>query len=112
VPLRIRVDGVGEWTTDDYTLDEMVAAEKQRDLVWSFLLQRAGAGDAECVRALIVVWLARTEADADVAAERAGALTNRQVRVEPMEDDDRPVQYEDGLPVVDPKAAVDGQVTT
>lgn len=104
MPLTIRVDGVGEWSTDDYTLDEMVAAEKQRDVIWSFLLTRAEAGDAESVRALVAAWLARSEADPDAATKRAGALTNRQVTVKQVEDDDRPVQYEDGLPVVDPKA--------
>lgn len=108
MPLIIRVDGLGEWSTEDYTLDEMVAAEKQRDVIWSFLLTRAAAGDAECVRALVVAWLARTEADPDAAAKRAGALTNRQVTVKQVEDDDRPIEWEDGLPVVNPKAATAG----
>lgn len=103
MPLTIRVDGLGEWSSEDYTLGEMVAAEKQRDLVWPFLVKRAAAGDAECVLALVAAWLARTEADPEAAAKRAGTLTGRQFQVAEVEDDDRPIEWEDGLPVVDPK---------
>jgi hypothetical protein len=110
VPLRIRVDGVGEWTSDDYTLDEMVAVEQTCKFKWAYVVGSA-TGEAESVRALIVHWLAR-RVDLATAQKQAGALTNRQMKVEVVEDDDRPIQWEDGLPVVDPKAATDGQVTT
>jgi hypothetical protein len=111
VPLRITVDGVGEWTTDDYTLDEMVAVEQACKFKWSYVIASA-KDEAETARALVVHWLARTAPDLEAAQKRAGSLTNRQVKVEQVEDDDRPIEWEDGLPVVDPKAATDGPVTT
>jgi len=107
VPLRIKVDGVGEWTTDDYTLDEMVAAEKRAGFMWFYLVGNARR-EAECARQLITQWLARTAPDVDAAAKQVGALTGRQVAIVELDEDDRPIQWEDGLPVVDPKAAGDG----
>ncbi len=103
MPLRFKVDGVGEWSSDDYTLDEMSAVEKRAGYMWFYLIGNAKR-EAECTRALIVQWLARTAPDLDAAAEQAGALTGRQVAITEVGDDDRPIQYEDGLPVVDPKA--------
>lgn len=110
MPIRLTVDGVGEWTSDDYTLDEMVAVEQTCKFKWSYVVSSA-KDEAETARALIVHWLAR-RVDLDAARKQAGALTNRQVRVEQVEDDDRPIEWADGLPVVDPKAATDGQATT
>ena len=89
----------------------MVAVEQTCKFKWSYVVASA-KDEAETARALIVHWLARTAPDLDAARKRAGELTNRQVTVTSVEDDDRPIQYEDGLPVVDPKVAVDGQVTT
>lgn len=107
MPLKFSVDGVGEWTTDDYTLDEMCAAEKRAGFMWFYLVAQA-RHEAECARALVVQWLARTAPDLDAAAKQAGSLTSKQVAIADMGEDDRPVQWEDGLPVVDPKAAAAG----
>jgi hypothetical protein len=103
VPLRFKVDGVGEWSSDDYTLDEMAAAEKRGGFMWFYMVSQAKR-EAECTRALVTQWLARTAPDLDAAAKQAGALTGRQIDITEVDDDDRPIQWEDGLPVVDPKA--------
>lgn len=110
MPVRITVDGVGEWTSDDYTLDEMVAVEQTCKFKWAYVVSSA-KDEAETARALIIHWLARRQ-DLAAAQKQAGALTNRQIRISAVEDDDRPIQWEDGLPVVDPKEATAAPGTT
>lgn len=107
MPWRLEVDG-DTWTTQDYTLDEMVAVEKRTGFQWGGLRPHS---EAEHARALIIHWYART-GPVDDAEKRAGVLTDRQVRVTEMPDDDRPAQHNDGIPVVDPKADGDGPATT
>jgi hypothetical protein len=107
VPYRFVVDGE-EWTSEDYTLDEMVAAEKHTQIVWSGLRPDR---EAEHVRAMVAAWYSRT-GPADEADKRAGALTARQFKVTVMADDDRPAEYRDGIPVLDPKAGGDAPATT
>lgn len=105
MPLRITADGES-WTTEDYTLDEMVATEKRTGtpgMRWAYIAASA-ATDRESLRALIVVWFARPDGvTVEDAEKRAGALTGRQLQVQDVEDD-RPVEHRDGIPVVDPKA--------
>jgi len=103
MPFRFRVDGE-EWTSDDLTLGEQCDIERKLGLKWSYLDPVAEVIPRQAV---IAAWYARTM-PADEAEKRTDALTARQVRVELVEDD-RPTEYEDGIPVVG-KAA--GSATT
>jgi len=101
VPFLFRVegpDGPREWTSEDFTLDEMCMAENDTRLKWDYLDPTT---EAEARRAMIAVFFNRA-VPLDEAKKRAGALTARQVRVEKVADD-RPMEFGDGLPVVDPK---------
>lgn len=106
MPHLFRVDGE-EWTSEDYTLDEMVAVEKRTGIVWGGLRPDR---EAEHARAMVIAWYSRNMPDE--AEKRAGALTSRQFRVTEMDDDDRPAEYRDGIPVVDPKAVGGAPATT
>jgi hypothetical protein len=107
MPYRFDVDGE-TWSSEDYTLGEQCDIERKLGLKLSYLNP---AEEAIPRREFIVTWLARKEKPED-AAKRADHLTDRQVRVTVVEDDDRPIEWADGLPVVDPKEATAAPGTT
>ena len=106
MPFRFRVDGE-EWTSDDLTLGEQCDIERKLGLKWSYLDPVAEVIPRQAV---IAAWYSRT-LSADEAEKKANALTVRQVHVEVVEDD-RPAEFDDGLPVVDPKADGAAPATT
>jgi hypothetical protein len=93
------------WTSDDYTLAEMVAMEgRTRVKWWSMDL----ANEAEAQRAAIEAWYRRTAPDDDDAAKRAGALTAGQIRVTRVDGDSLPETFTNGIPTPDPKETTTG----
>ena len=103
MPFRITVDGESI-TTEDLTLDECVEIEKEAEEAWSFVIL-APLKSAAHARAVLTKVMARKHGPEE-AAKRAGAMTFSQV-LDAFEhvEDDQPKQYQDGMPVVDPKAA-------
>lgn len=106
MPYLFDVDG-RSWTSEDYTLDEMCAAESETKVKWEYL---DPTQEAEARRAMIAAYFTRTM-PADEARKQAGALTGRQVSVTTVKDD-RPIESQDGIPIVDPpKATAEGATT-
>lgn len=87
-----------QWTSDDYTLNEMITIEQATQFKWWSLDL---AGEAGIQRAAIEAWYRRTMSDDD-AAKKAGELTARDIRVTRVEGDDLPDNYNNGIPQVDP----------
>jgi hypothetical protein len=106
VPFLFDVDGE-TWTSEDYTLDEMVEVERRAKVKWVFL---DPVQEREVTRAFIVVRFARSGSVAD-AEKRAGALTEKQIGVRQGEDD-RPTEFRSGVPMVDPPPATAAPATT
>jgi hypothetical protein len=101
---RFKVDagpGVHEWTSEDYTLDEMCDAETGSSIKWGWL---DPVSEMLPRRIMVALWLRRTMTEEE-AAKVAGALRPSQMSVTLMEDD-RPEQYEGSIPVIDPKAGM------
>lgn len=95
--------GVTWRTSDDLTLDELEAIEKASGVGWAYINPLVSSDTA---RALLAAWLVRDggtdeEVKATVAAMTAKTLKHT---FRYIEDDDLPAEWEDGLPVVDPKA--------
>lgn len=87
-----------KWTSEDYTLAEMVDIEQRTQFKWWGL---DFSGEAGIQRAAIEAWYRRTMPDDD-AAKKAGELTARDIRVRRIEGDDLPDNYHNGIPQVDP----------
>jgi len=103
---------VGEtWqSTDDLTLDEIEAVEKASGVSWGFLNPLRSAAAA---KALYAAFLVRDGVPDDEARTQVGALRLKTAKhtFRYVEDDDLPDQWEDGLPVVDPKPAAVAPLT-
>lgn len=104
--------GDDEWfTTDDLTLAEAVRIEKVRGESWVTINPMASAFDAQEV---LITFLMRTMAEAE-AREQVEAWSLKEVtedRIRITTTDDRPKQYANGLPVVDPKEGTDDSATS
>lgn len=90
------------YNSDDLTFSELEAIEKASGVGWAYLNPHRNIATAH---ALLAVWLVR-EGKTDEEAQAAIAeLTARTLAVafKFIEDDDLPDEWEDGLPVVDPK---------
>jgi hypothetical protein len=106
MPYRFEVDG-DVWTSDDLTLGEQCEIERRLGLKYVLL---DPAQEAIPRQAFVVAWLTR-RMPYDEAVKAADALTGRQLRVSVV-DDDRPIEWHDGIPVLDPKADSDAPETT
>jgi hypothetical protein len=110
VPFVFTLDDGRKVTADDLTLDEAVNAEAATGDSWLELnpLQHA----AHC-RALLVELYARAM-PRDDAVKKVGALGLKAAidSVDWSSDDDRPIEHNEGIPVVDPKEDTAGTETT
>ncbi len=97
MPYRFTV-AAETWSSEDYTLAEMVQIERQTRVQW---LHMHPDSEADHALAYIVVWWARGST-AEEALLRAGKLTAREFRIVESEDD-RPTDYANGIPTLDPK---------
>lgn len=102
-------NGGGSFFVDDLTLDEVCAVEEETGETW---LRMNPARSARQARSILVRFAARTLGDKE-ARRQVGSLSVRDVvgAIEVVEDD-RPSEFHDGSPVVDPKADTGAQVTT
>lgn len=94
------VDGE-KWTSEDYTLAEMVTMETATGYKWWLL---DFEHEASPQRAAIVAWYRRNMTEDD-AGKAAGILTARDIRVRRIDGDDLPNVFENGIPVVGPGKA-------
>ena len=95
---------VDSWRdTDDLTVDEIVAIEAVAGEPWAFL---SPMGSAPVAKALMAAFLVRDGMDDVEATAKISAMTLREIKncFRYYEDADLPDNWEDGLPVVDPKA--------
>ena len=108
----VRTDGV-EFTWDDLTLAEWGRIEKATGVPWYDVhpLHHALHAHPVLVEALARAGVSRLEAQKRVDAMTSSEVLDR-IKLEPYEDDDRPSEYQDGVPVIDPKAAPAASVTT
>ena len=92
--IQVTFDGK-TWRTDDLTLDEAVAIEKQCGVSWTNMNPYRSA---EQCRAIIVAFVARNRGD-DEAAKLVGAMTLAEtLDAVTVADDDLPSEFEDGIP--------------
>lgn len=107
MPIRITIEGVGSFLTDDLTLDETIAIERETGHSWYGI--NPFTSGADCM-AIMVAFLSRT-LDPEVARKQIGSMAVRDVlaAVDVVEEDGRPSEYAEGLP--DPKAE-GGSATT
>ena len=110
MPVRVTVPDAGTFVVEDLTLDEVVAVERETGDTWVTLNPLRSAVHA---RAIMVRFLARTVGE-DEARRRLGGLRVADVvsGIERVPDDDRPQEFRDGMPVVDPKADGGAPATT
>lgn len=102
-------NGGGSFFVDDLTLDEVCAVEDETGETW---LRMNPARSARQARSIMVRFAARSLGEKE-AKRIVGGLSVRDVAgaIEVTEDD-RPDEYQDGSPVVDPKGAGDAPETT
>lgn len=100
---RVRVGDTWR-NTDDLTLDEVEAVEAASGVPWGFMNPLRSVSTAKAIYAAFLV--SDGDSDAD-ARTKVGALTMKTAKhtFRYVEDDDLPDNWEDGLPVVDPKPA-------
>lgn len=108
MPVRVTVGG-DSWLVDDLTLDEVVEVEKETGESWLRLNPLRSAVHA---RAVMVRFLARTAGEDEARRRLGGMKVADVVAAITVVDDDRPQEFHDGVPVVDPPQAGDGQATT
>ncbi len=110
MPFVFSLDNGKRLTSDDLTLDEAVEVEATLGESWLLLnpLQHA----SHC-RALLILVYSRYMTRDDAVA-KVGALSLRAAIdcVDWVNSDDRPIEHDDGLPIVDPKEVTDGTGTT
>lgn len=109
----IRVDGHA-LLIDDLTLAEFRTIEERTSVPWTRLNPLRSAAEAAAV---LFVLFCRFGATAEEANARADGLNLKQalehITLEDYEHaDDRPSEYEDGVPVIDPKAGPGAPGTT
>lgn len=102
--------GDAEFTTDDLTIAETARCEREVGESW---LHAHPLRSAAWACAIMTRFRAR-EVGEDAAAREVGAMTVRDVlaRIEKLDDDDRPTEHADGVPVVDPPPVTDDTETT
>jgi hypothetical protein len=108
----LRIDGL-VLLVDDLTLDEFREIEAETGVRWSSVNPLVSADQAHAVLSAVL----RRTMTAEDAQKRVGAMTLTEtlthIRLERYErSDDRPANYVDGVPVVDPPPATGGTVTT
>lgn len=104
MPYSIKLDG-REYNTDDLTLDECIALEKELDRSWVAIVPLRSATDCRAVmRAFLLRDRSPEEADAFLSKLSAG----KALRSVNVVDSDLPDEYEDGLP----KAEGESETTT
>jgi hypothetical protein len=111
MPFRVTLDGKS-WLSEDLTVDETCEIEAAVEDDWWFVVT-APVKTAKHARAILTALSARTHGKAE-AAKRVGAMTARQMvdAFELVDDHDRPIEWVDGLPVVDPKSEPGEPATT
>jgi hypothetical protein len=109
VAWKVRVGDKWE-NTDDLTLDEVEAVESASGVSWGFMNPLRSSQTAKALLAAFLVRDGVSDADARV---QVGALKLKTAKhtFRFVEDDDLPDQWEDGLPVVDPKPEAAGPST-
>ena len=110
--IRIRVDG-SDLTTDDLTLAESRRIEEATGRSWHQLRPLASAAQASAV----LVEVKARSVTREAAQKWADSLTVTQtlehlVLVDAPREDDRPGEYDAGVPVVDPPPVPGEQGTT
>jgi hypothetical protein len=109
----IRIDGHA-LLIDDLTLAEFRTIEEKTGVPWTRVNPLASAEQASAV---LYVVLRRGGSSAEQAQARVDGMsltqTLKHLVLEDYEhDDDRPAEYENGAPVIDPKADTAAQGTT
>jgi hypothetical protein len=109
VPFVFTVDGQ-KVRSDDLTLDEIITVEQTAGVGWYQLNPVESA--VQC-RAFLVQIHARTRTREE-AEKLVGGMTAREAAagIDFTEDDDRPIEFDDGMPVVDPKEGTAASATT
>jgi hypothetical protein len=91
----------GSFIVDDLTLDEAVAVERETGESWLHLNPVRSANQA---RAIMVQFLARSIGEDKARAEVGKMTVGEFSKAVEVVKDDRPDEFRDGQPVVDPKA--------
>lgn len=109
MPFVFSVDGQ-KVRSDDLTLDEIIAVEQSTGVGWYQLNPVESA--VQC-RAFLVQIHARSRSR-DEAEKLVGGMTAREAAagIDFVENDDRPIEFDEGMPVVDPKEDTAGPATT
>jgi hypothetical protein len=109
MPTRVTYGG-DSWLVEDLTLDEVCEVEKETGETWLRLNPLRSAAHA---RAIMVRFVGRS-VGVDEARRELGALPVADVvaALKVVPEDDRPQEFHDGMPVVDPPQAGDAQATT
>lgn len=109
MPFVFTVDGK-KIRSDDLSLDELIAVEQSTGIGWDELNPFTSA--VVC-RAFLVQIHARTRSPEE-AAKVVGAMSGREAAraVDVATDDDRPIEWDNGVPLVDPKEDTAGPATT
>lgn len=102
-------EGRGSFYVDDLTLAEAAQVERETGETW---LRMNPVRSAVQARAIVAAYLSR-----DLSEEEARKVVDKmtvRAYLDCIErvDDDRPDEYQDGRPVVDPKAAEGAPATT
>lgn len=109
----IHVDGRA-LLIDDLTLGELRAVEEKTNIPWTRINPLRSAGEASAV--LLVLFkregLTDEQAQAKVDAIPFAKVLDEYIRLEDGPADDRPAEYDDGMPVIDPKAGPAAPGTT
>lgn len=104
MPFVVSVDGE-DYNTDDLTLDEAIAIERETGRSWATINPFASGGDC---KAIIATFLSRT-VGAEEAAKRAGAMSLKQVLASVrVEESDLPDEYVNGIPKAGGEPATTG----
>lgn len=93
--------GGHRFLVEDLTLDEIVEVERETGQTWTQLNPLRSATHA---RAIMVRFLARDVGDDEARAQVGGMRVGDAVQAIDVVKDDRPDEFVNGAPVVDPKA--------
>ena len=102
-------DGHGSFVVDDLTLAEAAQVEQETGESWLLMNPVKSASQA---RAIMTRFLARSLGEEKARATVDGMSIRAYADSVEKVDDDRPDEYRDGSPVVDPKAAEAAPGTT
>lgn len=103
----VKVDGEVLLNTEDLTFDEQEALEQVTGISWYHLLPLS---DAKSARALLALALVKSGMDDEAAKDKVSQMTRREYRdsfeaITPEAgNDDRPKEWEDGLPLAGAQA--------